>query len=611
MLKEIKEYIEKRSPGARWHSRVLKRREEYVEYLNNRFPDISLTEKIYRCVNLIEEDPICIHCGNEVKFRTYTTGYSKWCSRTCEFQYKKENGIYDVMMEKLRKTNLERYGVACTLSDKGVRAKRDVTMIERYGTVHANENEEVKKRLRNTVSNRTIEKQNDINKKTKDTCRKKYNHDHHLQSPDIRGKMVATLTERYGVDNSMKIPEVKDKAKTTMVERYGVKHPLQSAEIYDRAKNTFMENYGEIHPMKSEYVKNKSKETNMKRYGVENTFELVFTGENFDQLRDKEIFLNALKQYDYNLHKLADIFKVSEATIRRYIIKYEAEIPYIRSQYEEEMVGILDTLDVEYVRNERSILSFGELDFYFPQHNLAIEINGLIWHSEAKGKLKDYHYRKTEECNKKGIQLLHIWGDEWLERKDIVINIIKTKLGINEKTCNGRDVTIAEIPSDEKKEFLNMYHIQGNDKSSIYLGAFFNDSLVGVMTFGHSRQKDIIELTRFCSKGYVPGLASKLLLYFIKNYNPQKIISFADKRISVGALYEKLGFVIERDGEPEYMYTDFNRRYHKTNFNKTKIAKKFNVCIEGKTESELMKEQGFSKIWDCGKIRYALTVSQR
>ena len=94
------------------------------------------------------------------------------------------------------------------------------------------------------------------------------------------------------------------------------------------------------------------------------------------------------------------------------------------------------------------------------------------------------------------------------------------------------------------KIFLNNNHIQGNDKSQIYLGLYYNEELISVMTFGSPRiamgnknknyNKNSYELIRFCNKlnTNVVGGASKLLKYFIKNYKPEHIFSFADLRWS-------------------------------------------------------------------------------
>lgn len=59
---------------------------------------------------------------------------------------------------------------------------------------------------------------------------------------------------------------------------------------------------------------------------------------------------------------------------------------------------------IEYLRKNKTIIKPLELDFYIPSENIAIEFNGIYWHSEITGqKNKNYHLNKTELCEKQGI----------------------------------------------------------------------------------------------------------------------------------------------------------------------------------------------------------------
>ena len=84
------------------------------------------------------------------------------------------------------------------------------------------------------------------------------------------------------------------------------------------------------------------------------------------------------------------------------------------------------------VENCRCILSNGkELDIVDVDKRIAIEFNGLIWHNIDKQiynvrKIdKMYHYNKTNECNDKGYQLIHIFEDEWIENNDLCKSKLK------------------------------------------------------------------------------------------------------------------------------------------------------------------------------------------
>jgi hypothetical protein len=270
--------------------------------------------------------------------------------------------------------------------------------------------------------------------------------------------------------------------------------------------------------------------------------------------------------------------------------------------------------------NVRHVIPPYELDIYIPELKLAIEYNGLYWHSEDKGKHKYYHLNKTIMCRDSGIQLIHIFSDEWLNNKDIVKSRLYNILNVTPNKLYARKCVIKEIDVKCKTPFLNNNHIQGTDKSKIKLGLYNNDELVSVMTFGAPRvamgnknkiyNKDDYELIRFCNKinTNVVGGASKLFKYFINNYKPQSIFSFADNRWSnpTNNVYLKLGFNLKSESKPGYWYTkNFKQRYHRFNFSKNRL--KAMGHMEG-TESQIMSSLKYEKIWDCGVSRFEWTL---
>jgi hypothetical protein len=162
--------------------------------------------------------------------------------------------------------------------------------------------------------------------------------------------------------------------------------------------------------------------------------------------------------------------------------------------------------------------------------------------------------------------------------------------------------TIKEIDFKIKNEFLENYHIQGQDNSIINLGAFYNNGIVAVMTF--SKEFGIWELNRFCiDYNYnISGIASKLLDHFKTNYQWKEIISYADLRWSKGDLYYNLGFEFEKQTQPNYWYLDktITSRIHRL------VLKKRLDEPKDITECELRLKEGYSRIWDCGNLKFRL-----
>ena len=270
---------------------------------------------------------------------------------------------------------------------------------------------------------------------------------------------------------------------------------------------------------------------------------------------------------------------------------------------------ILDKYNIEYQTNIRSIILPKELDIYIPSKRIAIECNGIYWHSK---KEPSYHQNKFIECQQKGVQLLTLWED-WIRNKpEIVESIIKSKLGIIKNKVGARKCEVKLVESSVCREFLNKNHIQGFSPSAIKLGLYYNNELVSVMTFSKSRvgigkNEDGYELVRFCNKlnTNIIGAASKLLNYFIKQYQPKQIVSYSSNDISNGNLYKVLGFTKENKASTAYWYInqiDF-QRYHRFNFRKAKL-KEMGYDTENLTESQIMSELPYWKIYDSGTIRW-------
>ena len=285
------------------------------------------------------------------------------------------------------------------------------------------------------------------------------------------------------------------------------------------------------------------------------------------------------------------------------------------SKIEKDINNFLTNLGVNTKTNDRGILNGQELDIFIPSHNLAIEYNGLYWHSEQYVK-SNHHLNKTELCEKQNIQLIHIFEDEWLHKQDIVKSRIKNILGLTENKIYARKCVIKEVTSKDTKNFLNYNHIQGNVNSSIRIGLYYDGELVSLMTLGKGRValgSNVIdnsyELLRFCNKldTSVIGGADKLLKHFIKSYQPKEIISYADRRWSNGNLYEKLGFNFIHNSKPNYFYILDKKRKYRFGFRKDILVKQ--GFQENKSEHEIMLERNIYRIYDCGNKKYVLKIS--
>lgn len=288
---------------------------------------------------------------------------------------------------------------------------------------------------------------------------------------------------------------------------------------------------------------------------------------------------------------------------------------YRHSAPENEIKNVIESAGIK-CKCDRKILKGKEIDIFIPELNIGIEYNGNIFHTEwGGGKSKNYHLFKTEECKKQGVGLIHIFEDEFFLKKDIVFNKIKHLLNIDENLPKiyGRKCEIKKIYSHISNEFLDTYHIQGKVAATVYYGAYYENKLIGVMTF-KTENNGNWELTRFASDyNYICcGVGGKLFKQFIKDYNPNVIKSFADRRWTINErnnLYIQLGFEFDSYTPPDYRYynssKDRYQRFHKFGFRKQLLLRKYpNILTPEMTETEMAKKLGYDRIWDCGLIKY-------
>jgi len=331
-----------------------------------------------------------------------------------------------------------------------------------------------------------------------------------------------------------------------------------------------------------------------------------------------------IEQAEKNPHKAARQMGVTPRIILNRVHLYNLQhllhnsyfIPDSSSRGENEIVDFLKSElglnDIE-TRNRTILSDNKELDIYIPSLNVAIEFDGVFWHCEENGKDRYYHLSKTNECEMKGIQLFHIFDNEWNNptKKEIWKSLLQHKANKSQTKIYARNCSIIKnINNTFKNEFLLNNHLQGKDNSNIIYGLCDGKEIVAMMSFVKSRftQKYDWELSRFCSKNNysIVGAASRLLESFKKDYGGT-IVSYANRRWSQGNLYRKLGFSYSHTSKPNYFYTkDFICLESRHKYQKHKLKELLSSYDESLTENENMKKNGFYRIWDCGNLVFAL-----
>lgn len=253
---------------------------------------------------------------------------------------------------------------------------------------------------------------------------------------------------------------------------------------------------------------------------------------------------------------------------------------------------------------EHKILERKEIDIFIPTHNLGFEFDGLYWHSEAKNKDKNYHLNKTNLAESKGIQLVHIFEDEWVKHETAVKNKVKELLHCNaQEVINIEDCNIKQIEKNEAKEFLEEYSVKGFVASSLFYGVFYKDKLVYVMSFLKQGKKWLIN--DFASNGkYCVDCIEKVMFnQFFSENNPQEVEMFLDRRwyTKKKNICNELGFSFVSEIKPSFTYKHNQIREAKTSYEKIFTKEKKET---GMTDDEIKEALRKLRVWDCGKLKY-------
>jgi hypothetical protein len=430
---------------------------------------------------------------------------------------------------------------------------------------------------------------------------------HNIESPSQQTLRAASNKRKYGVSNTGALPEVRAKAQATMDAKYGG-HNWSSGNREARDA-TCLEKYGNANVGKTNFAKEKARQTNQAMYGRDHVNQTHISADTFNKLRDPTWMHDQHQIQQKSLRQIASElgFGNDMTTVMRHLHSHNITTTHhVTSFGETQIASFIESLDISVIRNTRDVIKPKELDIYIPDHSIAIEYCGVYWHGESKGKTKHYHRDKFIACQDQGIQLLTIYDWEWETKQTQVKQKLQNMLGKSTDSVFARKCSVVEITHKEKKEFFNQHHVQGSGPGSINYGLTFEGELVAAMTF-ISTKKEFV-LNRYATSTRVVGGFSKLLKHFQRNNKWDRIVSFADQRWSNGNVYKQTNFILEREIPVEYSYIINSEPLHKFAFRRKFLENKLAKFDPALSEWENMKAHGYDRIWDCGKLRFALTT---
>lgn len=539
---------------------------EYVKYVKNIERGGFYSCK--KCSDIKRSKTNLINYG--VKSYTQTEEYVKKTKKTKKEKYGNQNYVN---FEKAKKTNIKKYGVDIFSKSDIFLDKLKITCNNKYGVDFPMQ---YKKTIEKSKKSKK-EKYNNEYYNNVEKIKKTKKKNHGDSSYNNLNKMKETKKERYNDEFYNNI----EKIKNTNQKNYNVNFPFESKTFREKANNTKIENIKQKYNLISLNSLNREYKLKCEK------------GHNYSI--DTRTFFSR-KKYGTEICTICNPIGVSESQSEKFLYDY------ISSIYKGNII-----------KKTKNIIKPYELDLYIPEYNIAFEFNGIYWHSEIY-KDKYYHLMKTKKCEEKGIKLVHIWEDDWNNKSEIIKSMIRNSLKRNNHKIYARKCKIKEIKDNsEIKDFLNNNHLQGFVGSKIKIGLYYNDELVSFMNFGKKRKfmnsnniDGHWEMLRFCNKTNVSvvGGASKLFKFFVKNYNPKQIISYADRSHSTGDLYYKLGMEKISETEPNYYYIINGKRIHRFNYRKDiLISQGYNP---EKSEHQIMLERKIYRIYNSGNFKFSI-----
>jgi very-short-patch-repair endonuclease len=547
---------------------------EEFEGIYNSLKITNPRQLIFHYKNNLQQIPSC-KCGNNLSWNQDSRKYRIYCSKSCSAKFS--------VLEK-KKKNLSQLGVEWHSQTSDWKNKVEKTSMEKYNQKHYSQTESFQQSVINTN-------------------RKKYGVDYPSQSKEISEKTINAWIDKFQTTNPFLLESVKEKIKKTNKQRYGTEYPSQNKRI-----------------------KEKTRQTNIKKYGVENPSQVhefllkrtnsfkenYYNPETLNKLNDP-LWLQNQQENKKSITEISNDLGVSNSNLGKYYKKYNIEIVRHCETYQEKMLkSFLNDHSIDAVFRNRNIISPYEIDCFIKDFNLAIEINGVYWHSEKFNKDKFYHLNKTENCLTQNIELWHFWDFEFQEKQQLIFNKILAKLGMSKK-IGARTLKIKHVNSKDKNLFFKKNHLQNDTGSSINIGLYNNDELLMCCSFSKSRFNKNYhwELIRLASEQTytIQGGASKIINYFIKNHmsDNEILVSYCNRRFSSGDLYKKLNFNLVSRGKPSYCYVHGNKILGSRNaWQKHLLKDKLKIYNPNLSECENMKNNNFYRLWDCGQDTWIL-----
>lgn len=325
---------------------------------------------------------------------------------------------------------------------------------------------------------------------------------------------------------------------------------------------------------------------------------------------------------------------------------HPASHPKTTKRYQIRLTEMVQALvpDSTVLSDDHTVLPSGkELDIVVPDHHLAIEFNDIFSHSEEavvtvhrRPRPHSYHAAKTREAREQGYQLVHVWEDDWLHRRELVLRALAHRMYAVDRLPDvlpdinplayqrlyARNLTARRVHGGIARRFWQDNHLQGPVHCTVNIGLYDSDgvlrALLGIGRKNHGSRVSLPDGTwdiqRYATLGVIVGGFTKLLAHAETLVSVDTWTSWSDDDISDGGMYQAAGFVVDKRQAPSYSYVGRKTRWervHRSTYTKQRFINDPDLTYRsGQTEHEAALANKLYRIYDAGKTRWVKTVAR-
>ena len=608
---------------------------------------VNLQTRIYMLVNgmmSIEQFPHCEHCKKIIKQNVVSVhaGFIyKTCSMSCA-------ALNPVRKKKIADTNMKNHGVpqwsngekiSKTLKNMDPQKRKETTAkMRKTRQKHIDENPNYwNDRLQKTRKTK-LEKHGDEKwqngKQISETKRRKAAEDSSYYKNAL-DKGRKTKLEKYGDENfsnpeKTKITKLerygdpsytnREKSKKTCMERYGVESFSQSSQYKESSRQTCIERYGVPYFMQSDEGKEMISHRNNTNYynnvicRPDGEIEPLFSVEEYCQK-------TPMTQFKWRCKRCGSIFTgpqtitwnncAEDGQVARCLTCHPVDIG--KSEKQREIIQFVNKVTQgAFVPEDRKHICPYEIDMLNEKLMLGIEFDGIYWHCHFNGNPDNHLAAKTDMCNQKGITLVHVFEDEWDERKKQCKAMLQQIISADSK-AQFHNASVVHISENECRKFLdeNSYDIFSKPSRFNY-GLINEGKLISCMTLSWFNNKALV--TNICNSTAICTTQTyHMFIDFIQNefsitHSIQSIQMNIDNRWPQDTLMNELKFNEVKKTAPSFWLIDMNEGWKRKCKGVNKKVLNQYGSYTNNNRKQFMYDNNLTYIVDCGCTVYERMV---